>query len=111
MIKIRIGKKEIWADVADTFLKRFIGLSFSKKKNLLFIMPYEDKWPFWMFLVRYPIKIIFIGNNKSVVDVKLAEPITLNPKTWRIYSPRKKCKYVLETPFNLKVKVGDQLRW
>jgi len=111
MIKIKIGKKEIKADVADNFWKRFIGLSFSKKKNLLFVMPYEDKWAFWMFLVRYPIKIIFIDKNKRVVDVKFAEPITLNPKTWKIYSPKKKCKYVLETPFNLEVKIGEKLYW
>jgi len=111
MIRIRIGGKEIKAEIADNFWKRLIGLSFSKKKNLLFIMPYESKWCFWMFLVRYPIKIIFIDKNKKVVDIKIGKPIALNPKTWRIYVPRKKCKYVLETPFKLKVKIGDKLRW
>ena len=111
MIKIKIRGKEIEAEVADNFWKRFIGLSFSKKKNLLFIMPYESKWSFWMFLVRYPIKIIFIDSKKRVVDIKNAVPITMNPKTWKAYSPSKKCKYILETPFNLKIKVGDKLEW
>jgi len=111
MIKIKIGKKEIEADVADSFFKRLIGLSLSKKKNLLFIMPYESKWSFWMFLVRYPLNIIFIDAKKRIVDIKKAMPITLNPKTWRVYSPSKRCKYVLETPFNLKIKVGDKLKW
>ncbi len=110
-MKVWIGKKKIEVEVADNFLKRLIGLSFSKKKNMLFIMPYDSKWSFWMFLVRYPIKIIFIDSKKRVVDVKLAVPITLNPKTWKIYRPKVPCRYVLETSLNISVKIGEYIRW
>jgi len=106
---MKIKLKNLEVELADNFWKKMIGLSFSKKKNMLFSMPYEHKWTFWMFLVRYPIKIIFINKNKIVVDIKKAQPITLNPKTWKIYKPKKPCKYILETPFNLKIKIGDKI--
>ncbi|MEM5778128.1 MAG: DUF192 domain-containing protein [Candidatus Aenigmatarchaeota archaeon] len=107
-MKVKIKNFVIEADLANNFFKRMIGLSFSKKKNMLFTMPYEGIWPMWMFLVRYPIKIIFINKGK-VVDIKSAVPITLNPKTWKIYKPKKLCKYVLETPFDFKIKIGDKI--
>lgn len=110
-MKIKLKNSIIEAEVADDFWKRMIGLSFSKKKNMFFPLPYEAKWSLWMFLVRYPIKMIFIDGNKTIIDIKEAEPISLNPKTWKIYKPEKPCKYVLETPFDLKIKIGNKLRW
>ena len=110
-MKIKIKDSTIEADVADDFWKRMIGLSFSKKKNMFFPLPYEDRWSLWMFGVRYPLKMIFIDKNKVVIDIKDGEPLTSDPKTWKTYSPRKSCKYILETPFNLKIKIGDSLDW
>jgi uncharacterized membrane protein (UPF0127 family) len=110
-MKIKLKNSVIEADLTDTFWKRLIGLSFSKKKNMFFPLSYEDEWSLWMFGVRYSLKMIFIDRNKVVVDIKEAEPLSLNPKTWKIYKPRKPCKYVLETPYSLKIKVGDKLSW
>ena len=110
-MKIKLKKSFIEADIADNFWKRLIGLSFSKKKNMLFTMSYESKWPFWMFGVSYHLNIIFMNKNKEVVDIKRAEPLSLNPETWRTYIPRKPCKYVLEAPYDIKIKIGDELKW
>jgi uncharacterized membrane protein (UPF0127 family) len=110
-MKIKLKNSTIKADVADNFWKRMIGLSLSKKKNMFFTMDYEERWSLWMFLVRYNIKMIFIDKDKVVVDVKEGKPITSDPETWKTFVPRKPCKYVLETPFNLKIKIGDRLRW
>jgi uncharacterized membrane protein (UPF0127 family) len=110
-MKIKLKNSVIEAETADNFWKRVIGLSFSEKKNMFFPLEFEDKWSLWMFGVRYPIKMIFIDKNKNVIDIKNAEPLSLNPKTWRIYKPRESCKYILETPFNLKIKIGDRLKW
>ncbi|NIM47132.1 MAG: hypothetical protein GTN40_03170 [Candidatus Aenigmarchaeota archaeon] len=110
-MKIKLKGSTIEAEVADNFLKRAVGLSFSKKKNMFFHLSYEDKWSLWMFAVRYPIKMIFIDKSKIVIDIKEGKPLSFDPKTWRTYKPKKHCKYVLETPFNLKVKIGDKLRW
>ncbi|MEM5879649.1 MAG: DUF192 domain-containing protein [Candidatus Aenigmatarchaeota archaeon] len=110
-MEIRLKNSTIEADVADSFLKQLLGLSFSKKKNMLFIMPYEKRWSFWMFLVRYPLKFIFLDSSKKVVDIKEGKPISLGLKTWKTYKSKEACKYVLETPFSLKIKVGDKLKW
>jgi uncharacterized membrane protein (UPF0127 family) len=110
-MKIKLKKSVIEADIADSFWKRMFGLSFSIKKNMLFIMEHESRWSFWMFLVRYPIKIIFIDSDKKVFDIKEASPLSMNPETWKTYSPKSPCKYILETPFNLKIRIGDKLNW
>jgi uncharacterized membrane protein (UPF0127 family) len=110
-MKIKYKSSTIEADIADDFWKRAIGLSLSEKKNMFFHLPYEHKWSLWMFLVKYPIKMIFIDKNKTVVDIKEGKPLTSDPKTWKTYSPSKPCKYILETPFDMKIKVGDKLDW
>jgi len=110
-MKIKIKNSTIEADIADNVFKRIIGLSFSKKKNMFFHLPYEGKWSLWMFGVRYPIKMIFINKNKIVIDIKKGEPLSFDPKTWKTYKPKKSCKYILESPFNLKINVGDKLNF
>lgn len=110
-MKIKLRGSTIEAEVADNFWKRLIGLSFSRKKNMFFPLPYNDRWSLWMFGVRYPLKMIFIDKSKKVVGIKEATPLSLNPKTWKTYKPEKPCKYILETPYNLKIKIGDKLTW
>jgi len=110
-MKIKLKNSIVEADIADNFWKRLIGLSFSKKKNMLFTMSYEEKWPFWMFGVSYPLNLIFLDKNKKVVDIKRAEPLSLNLRTWRTYIPKSPCKYVFETPFDLKIRIEDKLSW
>ncbi len=110
-MKIRLKGSAVEADVADNFFSRMMGLSFTGKKNMLFTMDYEYRWPFWMFGVWYSLCIAFLDKDKKVVDVKNAKPLSLDPRTWRTYTPRKPAKYVFETPFDLKIKVGDRLEW
>jgi uncharacterized membrane protein (UPF0127 family) len=110
-MKLRLKNSVIEAEVADDFFKRMVGLSLSEKKNMFFPMPYESRWSLWMFAVRYPIKMIFISKDKTVIDIKKGVPITTDPKTWKVYTPKDPCMYILETPFNLKIKVGDKLGW
>jgi len=110
-MKIKLKNSIIEVDVADNFWKRMVGLSLSEKKNMFFPLPYESKWSIWMFLVKYPLKIIFIDKNKTVIDIKEAEPLSFNPKTWKTYKPKNSCKYILETSFDLKIKIGDKIRW
>jgi len=110
-MEIKLKNSIIEADVADTFYKRLMGLSFSEKRNMFFPLSFEGRWSLWMFGVRYPIKMIFIDKDKTVIDIKEAIPLSFDPKTWKTYKPRKSCKYILETPFNLKIKIGDRIRW
>jgi hypothetical protein len=100
------------ADLANTHMKRIKGLSGRKEKiNLLFSFPFSMKWSFWMPNMKYPISIIYLNKEKEVVDVLAAEPMTKDPKTWKSYKPQKACKYVLETPFEHNIKIGDKLQF
>jgi uncharacterized membrane protein (UPF0127 family) len=108
---IKVNGRTIEAEVADNFFKRMIGLSFSRRKNMFFPMDYEARWSLWMFAVKYPIKMIFISKGKEVVDIREGIPITSDPMTWKTYTPAEPCKYILETPFKLKIDIGDRLKW
>jgi len=110
-MKIKLKNSVIEADVADNFWKRMVGLSLSEKKNMFFPLPYESKWSIWMFLVKYTLKVIFIDKDKIVIDMKEAEPLSIDIRTWKTYKPKKYCKYILETPFNLKIKIGDKIEF
>jgi uncharacterized protein len=110
-MKIKFKKAAIEADLADGFFKKMIGLSFSKKKNMLFTMDFEYAWQFWMFGVRYDLYMIFLDKNKIVVDVRKAVPLSFDMKTWKVYAPKKPAKYILETPYDIKMKIGDRLSW
>lgn len=110
-MKVRIGKSVIEADVANDMIKRTLGLGIGKKRSMLFLMPYEYKWSLWMFTVKYPLTMVFIDKNKNVIDVQRGVPITSDPKTWRTYTPKKKCKYILETPFKSGIRIGDSVSW
>ncbi len=63
-----------------------------------------------MFGMCYDLWIAFIDDKKQVFEQVYAQKMTLNPSTWRIYRPRKPCKYVLETPEKL-VSIGDKLKF
>jgi uncharacterized membrane protein (UPF0127 family) len=108
---IKVNGQTIEAEVADNFFKRMMGLSFTRRKNMLFIMDYEARWSLWMFAVKYPLKMVFMDSRKKVIDIKNGVPITDDPNTWKIYKPKEDCKYILETPFDLKIKIGDRLKW
>ena len=87
---------------ADSLWKQTKGLMFRKEfpkgHGMLFTFSHESKQGIWMMFMRFPIDIYFLDKNYKVVDiVRRAEPINpLKPSTWRIYSPKKPAKYVLE---------------
>ncbi|MBI4095879.1 MAG: DUF192 domain-containing protein [DPANN group archaeon] len=99
MIAVKYKNKTIEAELADNWWKISKGLSFSfKKRNMFFEMPHEDYWPFWMFGMFFPIKIIFMDKNKDIISEFYAKPIDIDPRTWRTYKPNRPAKYVLEIP-------------
>ncbi|MBU2519617.1 MAG: DUF192 domain-containing protein [Nanoarchaeota archaeon] len=87
---------------ADSLWEQTKGLMFRKSlpkgHGMLFTFGYEGKHGIWMMFMRFPIDIYFLDKNYKVVDyVRKAKPF--NPfklSTWRIYSPKKPAKYVLE---------------
>jgi uncharacterized membrane protein (UPF0127 family) len=110
-ITLQNGEK-MEAYMANTHMKRIKGLSGVKeKKSLLFTFPLAARWSFWMPFMHYPLSIVYLNKDKEVVEVLSAVPMTKNPNTWKIYKPKKACKYVLETPEEHNIKIGDILKW
>lgn len=118
---VNVSKNTILCDkvkIATKSSAKAKGLMFrrSMKEKEGFLMEFqkETKPKIWMLFMRFPIDIIFINKQKKVVDIKTnALPLTKNPKTWKLYQPKEKCKWVLEIKSNsakkTKTEVGDQL--
>lgn len=110
--KIKIGNATVNAEIADTFLKKAIGLtgrkSLKEDEGMLFPFKTEDYHRFWMFNMSIPIDIIFMSKNKTVVDIlQNAQPCGLICES---YAPKEKAMYVLEVKTNFterhRVKIG-----
>jgi uncharacterized membrane protein (UPF0127 family) len=84
--------------VADDPRERAQGLSntdsLGELEGKLFIFDSAGYPGMWMKDMRYPIDIIFIGNDLRIVDI--AENVT--PETYPLtFSPREPARFVLET--------------
>ncbi|NOQ40334.1 MAG: DUF192 domain-containing protein [Anaerolineales bacterium] len=95
----------------DTFFCRLLGLMFRKEMDsadgLLLVQKKESRGnaAIHMFFVGMDLGVIWLNNNREIVDIQLAE-------SWKpMYTPKYPARYVLEiTPdripdFNL----GDKL--
>ena len=107
--EVRVGEEKFESYLADSFLKRFWGLSLKKKGKMLFVLPWDTKAGIDMMLLSRPLHLYFIDSEKKVVDIKKAEPWTWNPKTWRIYRPETRHRYLLESFEKLDIQEGDKL--
>ncbi|MFH1432142.1 MAG: DUF192 domain-containing protein [archaeon] len=90
------------------------GLMLKKKGNMLLEFPYAGRHGIWMLCMRYSLDLIYIDREKKVTEIKKnIPPITFNPKTWKIYTPKEKAKYVLEVEKGLSVdfSAGDTLEF
>jgi uncharacterized protein len=107
--KIIIKNKKL----ADTFLKKAIGLMFRFKEidfGLIFDMKYESKErvTLHMFFVFFKINVLFLNEDKKVVDKKK------DFKPFSMYTPKKKARYVIELPKKINVdliKIKDKIEW
>jgi uncharacterized protein len=102
-------KKVIAKDfmLCESLLSKASGLMFSKRKNLVFVFPYERIVPLHMMFVFFPIDVLFLDKNKKVVEIKR----DFGP--WRFYTPKKKAMYVIELCTKdcqrSSVKVGEMI--
>jgi uncharacterized membrane protein (UPF0127 family) len=49
----------------------------------------------WMPFVRHRLELHFLDSRKKTVEIQHAVPISLHPRTWKIYR-NEKASYVLE---------------
>lgn len=85
-------------EIADTEEERQLGLMFREvlpqDSGMLFIFNIESKHGFWMKNMNFPIDIIWINQDKKIVEItKTAKPCS---KDCAVIYPKSKVKYVLE---------------
>lgn len=84
----------------------------TEQQGMLFIFDESKQHSFWMKDMKFPIDIIWLDENKKIVDIKENAHPSDFPET---YQPRDESRYVLETVSGFtnkqRLKVGDQLQW
>lgn len=99
-IKKNLKLKEI--EISSSPWKLALGLMFRKSlpegKGMLFDFHFSGRHGIWMLFMCFPIDIYFLGSDGDTIDVvKNAKPLNiLKPTTWKIYRPKKPCRYAVE---------------
>ena len=99
--KIKLGKKTITVEIADTNSKRTQGLMNRKKlkkdNGMLFIFNNEDYRRFWMKKTFIPLDIAYFSKKKILLEIYQAKPIkSIKQKSIPQYPSKNKAMYVLE---------------
>ena len=86
------------------------GLMFSKQKKdfgLIFEFKKLNFISLHMFFVFYPIDVLFLDEDKTLVEKKV------NFKPFTFYKSKKKVKYIIELPIKTgnKVNIGDKINF
>ena len=85
------------------------GLMFSKQKDLIFVEKKLKYIPLHMWFVFYPIDVLFLNENKQVIEIKE------NFRPFMFYNPLNKAKYVIELKQGAiqesKTTLGDLLQF
>ena len=114
-IEISIYNKNITfnVEVAKTIEERRTGLMYRKKllnnEGMLFIFPREKIIQLWMKNTYIPLDVIFISENKVIVDIKK----NMEKLSETIVKSKVKSRYALE--FNaglinkLDIEIGDKV--
>lgn len=96
---VYIGSVQLEAIVADSFVKRMIGLmyrdSIADNECMLFIFSQEGKFGIWMKNMRFAIDLIWVDSNLRITDFKQ----NLQPcKNFfcKTYAPQSMSKYIIE---------------
>lgn len=108
--KVAAERTEFIAEVADTFLKRSWGLSFRTEGKMLFKFPSDTRANIDMMLLSEPLWLYFLNSDKEVINVQKAEPWSMDPRTWRLYSPETSYRYLIESFEKLDIEEGEKVQ-
>lgn len=86
---------------SDSFFRKAKGLMFrcglDEDGGMLFTFSGEGRVGIWMLFMRFPIDLVFLDSKKRVTDIfEGIKPVSLNPKTWKVYYPSAPSRYALE---------------
>jgi uncharacterized membrane protein (UPF0127 family) len=115
--KVCLGTICLQVELADSELKRHQGLMFRKslpeKEGMLFVFDQEAPHAFWMKNMYIPLDIIWISQDKRIIDIKT----NISPCLGQCENivPCGPARYVLEVSSGFvnrnAIKVGEQVRF
>ncbi len=114
--QVSFGDSSVQARIADSVEKQEKGLSgtiaLQESEGMLFIFPIAQTYGFWMKEMNYPIDIIWMNEQKHVVDIQQCLDPTSYPK---VFVPSSPAQYVLEVQCGWternNIQKGDIGRW
>ncbi|MEM3373871.1 MAG: DUF192 domain-containing protein [Candidatus Woesearchaeota archaeon] len=95
--------------ILNNVIEKAIGLMFSKPikdKGYIFVFEKSQRVSLHMFFVFFPIDVVFLDENKRVVEIKE------NFRPFTFYSSKNKIKFFIEIPQGLiknKIEINDIL--
>ncbi len=93
-----INNKMIKVEVANTPALQELGLmnrkSLPEYSGMLFVFDQVNAYAFWMKNTLIPLDMLWVDENKKIVDIQTAQPCVTT--TCKTYIPRGLAKYVLE---------------
>ena len=110
-MEIDIGDRIVEAEIADTVLKRAKGLSLKNSGKMLFKFNRDTRASIDMMLLSEPLYLYFMNSEKEIIDTQKAKPWTRNPKTWKLYSPDRPYRYLVESFEELGIEEGQKLEF
>ena len=110
---------KIKVELATTFREKQKGLMYRNKldvgKGMLFVYTKPVNSAFWMKNMRFPIDIIFIGNDLMIKHIEEKVPPCKEKKACPSLPPSEPIQYVLEVPGGytklFKIRPGDHLEF
>ncbi len=94
-------------EVAKSFKSRLLGLMFRREFNGCLLIHSKFSCSIHTCFMFFPIDAVFLDEKLVVRDV-----VTLKP--WKFYSPKGKCKYIIEAKegkLKKNVDVGDEIEF
>jgi len=109
-VNITVNGQILIADVSATTEQRTRGLTvkdaLDEKEAMLFVFDNQAKHKFWMKDMKFPIDIIWIGRDKSVIDIENSLKPCNSGFLCSTYEPDGDSLYVLETVSGFAQKYG-----
>jgi uncharacterized membrane protein (UPF0127 family) len=107
-------------EIASSFFSKARGLMFrsglAEDGAMLFPFREEARTGIWMLFMRFPIDLVYVNSKGRVVGIfEHIRPVSLNPKTWKVYYPPEPARYVVElasgTVRRTGTRIGDVLNF
>lgn len=108
---IKLDDTLIDVHIADTIMKRNMGLMFEEKlpdnQGMLFIYEESGRYSFWMHNMKFALDIIWFDDRGNVVHIKQdVPPCTTEPEYCKVYDPKADALYVFEATAGFVDKFG-----